>query len=175
MKQNSYRMQYRKRGGDKPTLKNKSARVWQQKIKTWRDAQRTKREDHGAWLNLGSTYNIYKPLSCQVPILTTFNKHLLPTKLIPSEGLRPWHSNFEKYYRSYIVYVSTVCTNLKICQGENNKHLLDKIIPYMKPKSWNKGKSKKEKENEKLKGRQNNSCYSCHRNCKNHLEFESHL
>ena len=117
----------RKRGRDKPTLKNKSARACQQRTKTWRDAQRTKREDHGAWLNLGSTYNIYKPLSCQVPRLTTFNKHLLPTKLIPSEGLRPWHSNFEKYYRSFIVYVSTICTNLKICQGEYNKHLLAKI------------------------------------------------
>ena len=111
----------------KPTLKNRSTRACQQRIKTWRDAQRTKREDHGAWLNLGSTYNIYKPLSCQVPILTTFNKHLLPTKLILSEGLRPWHNNFEKYYRSYIVNVSTVCTNLKICQGEYNKRLLDKI------------------------------------------------
>ena len=44
-----------------------------------------------------------------------------------------------------------------------------------KKKQTNKGKSKKEKENEKLKGRQNNSCYRCHRNCKNHLEFESHL
>ena len=65
MKQNSYRMQYRKRGRDKLTLKNKSARAWQQRIKTWRDAQRTKREDHSAWLNLGSTYNIYKPLSCK--------------------------------------------------------------------------------------------------------------
>ena len=127
MKQNSYIMQYRKRGRDKPTLKDKSARACQQRTKTWRDAQRTKREDHGAWLNLGSTYNIYKPLSCQVPILTTFNKHLLPTKLIPSEGLWPWHSNFEKYYRSFIVYVSTICTNLKICQGEYNKHLLAKI------------------------------------------------
>ena len=31
------------------------------RIKTWRDAQRPKREDHGAWLNFGSTYNIYKP------------------------------------------------------------------------------------------------------------------
>ena len=48
MKQNSYRMQYRKRGWDKPTLKNKSARACQQRIKTWRDTQRTKREDHGA-------------------------------------------------------------------------------------------------------------------------------
>ena len=34
MKQNSYRMQYRKRGRDKPTLKNKSARACQQRIKT---------------------------------------------------------------------------------------------------------------------------------------------
>ena len=42
-------------------------------------------------------------------------------------------------------------------------------------KKRNKGKSKKENEKEKLKGTQNNSCYRCHRNCKNHLEFESHL
>ena len=34
MKQNSYRMQYRKRSRDKPTLKNKSARACQQRIKT---------------------------------------------------------------------------------------------------------------------------------------------
>ena len=34
MKQNSYRMQYRKRGRDKLTLKNKSARACQQRIKT---------------------------------------------------------------------------------------------------------------------------------------------
>ena len=39
----------------------------------------------------------------------------------------------------------------------------------------NKGKSKKEIENEKLKGSQSNSCYRCHRNCKNHPEFETHL
>ena len=52
----------------------------------------------------------------------------------------------------------------------------DKKLPKSKDeKKRNKGKSKKEKENEKLKGRQNNSCYRCHRNCKNHLEFESHL
>ena len=34
MKQNSYKMQYRKRGRDKPTLKNKSAKACQQRIKT---------------------------------------------------------------------------------------------------------------------------------------------
>ena len=34
MKQNSYKMQYRKRGRDKPTLRNKSARACQQRIKT---------------------------------------------------------------------------------------------------------------------------------------------
>ena len=34
MKQNSYIMQYRKRGRDKPTLKNKSAKVCQQRIET---------------------------------------------------------------------------------------------------------------------------------------------
>ena len=44
-----------------------------------------------------------------------------------------------------------------------------------KKKKRNKGKSKKEKENAKLKGSQSNSCYRCHRNCKNHPEFESHL
>ena len=44
-----------------------------------------------------------------------------------------------------------------------------------KKEERNKGKSKKEKENAKLKGSQSNSCYRCHRNCKNHPEFESHL
>ena len=34
MKQNSYIMQYRKRGRDKPTFKDKSARACQQRTKT---------------------------------------------------------------------------------------------------------------------------------------------
>ena len=42
-------------------------------------------------------------------------------------------------------------------------------------KKRNKGKSKKENKKRKIKGTQNNSCYRCHRNCKNYLEFESHL
>ena len=59
--------------------------------------------------------------------------------------------------------MSLIINKVKNCQNQKMK------------KKRNKVKSKKEKENEKLKGRQNNSCYSCHRNCKNHLEFESHL
>ena len=55
------------------------------------------------------------------------------------------------------------------------KSKIAKIKRWKKKKKTNKGKSKKEKENEKLNGRQNNSCYRCHRNCKNHPKFESHL
>ena len=83
MKQNSYKMQYRKRGRDKPTLKNKSAGACQQRIKTWRDAQRTKREDHGAWLNLGSTYNIYKPSANTHNFQQTPVAHQIDTKWRP--------------------------------------------------------------------------------------------
>ena len=59
--------------------------------------------------------------------------------------------------------MSLIINKVKNCQNQKMK------------KKRNKVKSKKEKENEKLKGRQNNSYYRCHRNCKNHPEFESHL
>ena len=55
------------------------------------------------------------------------------------------------------------------------KSKISKIKRWKKKIKRNKGKSKKEKENAKLKGSQSNSCYRCHRNCKNHPKFESHL
>ena len=69
------------------------------------------------------------------------------------------------FYSKVTNFISLIINKVKNCQN----------LKKEKKKKRNKGKSKKEKENEKLKGRQNNSCYSCHRNCKNHLEFESHL
>ena len=63
--------------------------------------------------------------------------------------------------------MSLIINKVKNCQNQKTKK--------KKEEERNKGKSKKEKENAKLKGSQSNSCYRCHRNCKNHPEFESHL